>query len=181
MNEQIKQILEEVIQKKLQEQQDKEVETRIKILTASYDKAISYTNLIIFAGYAGVFTLWNFTREFLHEKVIILSAALIGVSLFVFCAWEVWKMIASSKMLHRQSEVLMKNISPEMFQVEIRRAEFENQKELLGLNRLWPSVLWVTIVLAFGGALLILCDFVFVFFDIRITSEVLSFFCICRV
>jgi len=37
-------------------------------LGASYEKAMAYTNLIVVAGYAGFFALWQITKDYLSRN-----------------------------------------------------------------------------------------------------------------
>lgn len=51
-----------------------------------YDTAAKYTNLVILAGYASFFTIWNGTRNSIKsESIYMLSALLIGISAMFFC------------------------------------------------------------------------------------------------
>ncbi|EJC6960356.1 hypothetical protein MX910_004386 [Vibrio vulnificus] len=67
------------------------VEAQIKILTASYDKMAAYTNLVVVAGYATFFGLWNLTKDILSPDQKLWSALLIAISASVFVIFEVTK------------------------------------------------------------------------------------------
>jgi hypothetical protein len=53
----------------------------LKYQTQLYDKASAYTKLIIGLGYAGFFTAWASTRQYLSRWEILWSALFIIVSL----------------------------------------------------------------------------------------------------
>ncbi|MDD5044657.1 MAG: hypothetical protein PHU91_01065 [Candidatus Omnitrophica bacterium] len=47
------------------------IERQKQISSHFYQKAISYTNLIILAGYAGIFGLWQHVREILSRQIVV--------------------------------------------------------------------------------------------------------------
>jgi hypothetical protein len=63
------QTLQDVIRQTEEKQQkdvaEKIIEAQIKIITASYDRAVAYTNVIVVAGYAAFFGLWTLTKPYL--------------------------------------------------------------------------------------------------------------------
>ncbi len=140
-------------------QMDQEIDMRTQIISAAYDRAATYTNLIIFAGYAGTFTLWSFTKEYLPEQAAITIALMLGISLFIFCGWEVYKMIYTSSSLRRQTSIMLQGLSPDKFGQAIQRAKIQTSKEAVKLYRYWIFILILTIPLGFGGALLMFYNF----------------------
>lgn len=77
-----------------------------KLITVSYDKAASYTTVIIFGGYAGFFAIWQLTREYLSKEQALWSALLIMISMLSFVLFEVAKMIIVSRTIFAQLAVL---------------------------------------------------------------------------
>lgn len=140
-------------------QMDQEIEMRTQIISAAYDRAATYTNLIIFAGYAGTFTLWSFTNDYLPEQAAITIALMVGISLFIFCGWEVYKMIYTSSSLRRQTNIMLQGLSPDKFSQAMLNAKVQTSKEAVKLYRYWIFILIFTIPLGFGGALLMFYNF----------------------
>ena len=102
--------MEEVV-KRLAEESDKRtaeqiVEAQIKVMAATYDKAMAYTNLITVAGYASFFGLWQITKEKLADNVSILSALLIVVSAAVFVLFEVTKNYFQSRNIQKLNAII---------------------------------------------------------------------------
>ena len=64
---------------------------QIKLLSALFDKATAYANLIIMAGYAGFFGLWSFTKDKLTPMQVFWSALFITISASVFVIFETFK------------------------------------------------------------------------------------------
>src|SRR5688572_20847673 len=76
---------------------EKIIETQIKIITASYDKAAAYTNLIVVAGYAAFFGLWTLTKPYLPRELALWAALLMLLSAATFVVFEVYKMNVTSR------------------------------------------------------------------------------------
>ena len=57
--------------------------------TQIFDKALNYTRVVLGVGYGGFFVLWSGTRHYLPVRSVIRSAMLIGISLFLYIAYEV--------------------------------------------------------------------------------------------
>ena len=72
-------------------------EAQEKLLTTSFDKAATYTTVIIFGGYAGFFALWQLSKDYLSKEQALWSALLILISLLSFVLFEVAKMILVTK------------------------------------------------------------------------------------
>jgi hypothetical protein len=66
--------------------------TVIQIQSQLFDKAATYSNLIMVGGYAGTFTVWGNTRGQLPANANILIALLLGFSLSIFIGYQVYKM-----------------------------------------------------------------------------------------
>lgn len=99
-------IQQENANRKLQEQKEEIINSQIKLASAIYEKAITYTNLIIMAGYAGFFGLWSVTKDKLTPKRVFWSALFMVISLCSFVFFEVAKMIFTSCfMLSRNSAI----------------------------------------------------------------------------
>ena len=100
----IEAIQQENAERKLQEQKKEMLDSQIKLASAIYDKAMTYTNLIIMAGYAGFFGLWSITKDNLTPKQVLWSALFLLISLSSFVFFETVKMIVNACfMLSRNS------------------------------------------------------------------------------
>jgi uncharacterized membrane protein (DUF2068 family) len=82
------------------------IESQIKIVSASYDKAVAYTNLIILGGYASFFGLWHLTKDYIGFKQALWAALLMLVSVCVFVFFEVYKMTVTTIGIHKQAKIL---------------------------------------------------------------------------
>lgn len=90
----------ELLTQQQREKDGKEfIETQIKVLSATFDKAVQYTNLVIVAGYGGFFGLWALTKEYLTPTGVRSAALWMLGSGTIFVAFEVFKMIGTGIML----------------------------------------------------------------------------------
>jgi uncharacterized membrane protein (DUF2068 family) len=93
-----------------QQQQEKAVndivETQIKIVSATFDKAVAYTNVIVIGGYAAFFGLWSLTKQYMTAMQARWAALLMLLSASTFVFFEVYKMIVTTKALHDRAKLL---------------------------------------------------------------------------
>ena len=81
-------------------------DAQVKLISTIYDKATSYTNIIIVAGYAGFFALWSNTKQFLTPFQARLAAVLMGISICIFVFFEIYKMTLTGYHLSMKAKVL---------------------------------------------------------------------------
>ncbi len=72
---------------------EKQIQAALEIIERAQSNHVSYTNLIIVAGYAAFFTFWSTIKNDLPEWLFSVSGLLIIISLIIFIAWEVTKMV----------------------------------------------------------------------------------------
>ena len=74
-------------------------EHQIEMIAQAYEKASTYTNLVILAGYAGLFALWQFTKEHLSRGQSVWVALLALLSITVFVVYEIYKAYFTNRQL----------------------------------------------------------------------------------
>ncbi|MEY4713332.1 MAG: hypothetical protein RIS88_2782 [Pseudomonadota bacterium] len=84
----------------------KVAEAQLKLLTVAFDKATAYTNMLILAGYAGFFGLWQLSKDYLTHKQTLAAALLALASLTVFVLFEVSKMVIVHMRILKQTRIL---------------------------------------------------------------------------
>jgi hypothetical protein len=119
-------------------------DTLVKVGSAMYEKASAYANLLLAAGYAGIFGVWSLTKSLMTTSDIRWVAVLTMFSLFVFVAWEIIKMISASA----ESVELAKLIQASTVDFKAALANFQRRSRRKGLiiAKVWPLVLLLTIV-----------------------------------
>jgi hypothetical protein len=124
-----------------------------QVYTHIYQSATTYTNLIMLGGYAGIFAVWQMTKQHLDRNVTILTALLMCTSLFLFAGYEVYKMIRQAFFLRQLDRVLLSKVAQADLLTAWQQAWMEySAKE----SRVWLFALIPTVATGFGaGAILI--------------------------
>lgn len=73
-----------------------------------YDKASTYTKIIIGLGYGGFFTAWSGAKQHLSPKVLVASALFETVSLILFVVFEIWGAMVTSHVVISFAEAVHK-------------------------------------------------------------------------
>ena len=130
-------------------------EAQEKLLTTSFDKAATYTTVIIFGGYAGFFALWQLSKDYLSKEQALWSALLILISLLSFVLFEVAKMILVTKSVFRKLAPLkdpaIKN-NPQLLLQALQEIEQAQTKGMLGFIVAWSVTVFLSLAGAVGGA-----------------------------
>ncbi|WP_331299245.1 hypothetical protein [Methylobacterium oryzae] len=132
--------------------EEKQVKTIIEVTTKSFDRATTYANVILVAGYAGAFTIWSFTRSQLPAKAGVAIALALLISLAAFIAFEVVKMTLTSNITLRSARVLHGNAPPTEKIQAIKMIENAQASILMKMRWYWVA----TMVIAVGGAIVAL-------------------------
>ena len=165
--EQQRRMAEEALQRQQETAAENMIETLVKILSMSYDKAIAYNNIVIVAGYATFFAILGATRTSLSQWVLITSALLMILSATVFVLFELLKMVQSTKSLVQlhviaTDEKARKN--PEIFQSKMKAFEMLQQSTSLRSLRTWVVVLVITVSTALSAIALLVYNYVCILF-----------------
>lgn len=145
--------LKKVIQHLSEEQQKRVakeiIDSQINIIGALYDKAATYTNIIIIAGYASFFGLWSLTKEHLNKEQILWAAIFISISLISFVFFEVVKMIITSFSLLKQqasiSDPAVVN-DPNKLLSRLQRYDFDIKRINSKSIKVWLVTLVISII-----------------------------------
>lgn len=153
----INRIVQELAERAQKQQQDERVDVIIKIMSALFDKAAAYTNIIIVAGYIAFFTVWGNMKESLSETEMLLSAFSITISLVFFVFLEVGKMIINSQSFRGLMKVI--NAPPDQFEKKLQEQQKAEQRLHIKVFRAWIVVLVLTVVPGLVGAGVLLWSF----------------------
>jgi hypothetical protein len=75
---------------------DADAEKLVKVIATGYEKANSYSRVIVGLGYAALLTVWSGTRQLMTERHLLASALLILVSLLAYVVFEICQMLFNS-------------------------------------------------------------------------------------
>ncbi|WP_171165069.1 hypothetical protein [Usitatibacter palustris] len=143
---------------------EKLVEIETKLVSAIYDKAVAYTNLVVAAGYAAFFGLWAITKPYASPGLLQWAALLMLASAATFVIFEIYKMWRTTQDLNsryfRLGQMIEGKSAVELLAM-YRRTGLEAQQSALALVPKWRIALGVSAttglaaVLLLGAALLI--------------------------
>jgi hypothetical protein len=66
------------------------IQKQKELIASSYEQAKNYSNIIMMGGYAGLFTIWNFTKSDLEKWQNITVGLLALISVFLFVLFELY-------------------------------------------------------------------------------------------
>jgi hypothetical protein len=139
------------------------VETQIGIIAGSYEKANAYTNLVILAGYAGLFALWQFTKDNLTRSQVLVSGLFLLVSIAIFVLFEIYKAHYTAHLLRRYLNVVQQpenRASPERLLSAMNVFEAAERAASVHFVRFWLVIFWLTTATGVGAALVLAYSFV---------------------
>ena len=87
----------------------------LELQTAAYSHAQAYTTVVVFGAYAGLFTMWGFTREHLDQTITFTVGLLIGISLLAFVSHEIFSMIIRSREFFKMRGLFVQELTPAIF------------------------------------------------------------------
>lgn len=159
MQEQLRAMGEFLRQSELQKKKNETVETLIKVMSASYDKASTFTNVIMIGGYASFFAVWGKMYDKLSPFYMGLSGAFVTLSVLFFIFWEIHKLIFYSTNLKDFYQVTEEE-NPERFFDKLNKIRLEEQRKSLRQVKIWYFVLIVTIIPGVTGAGIFIVHFI---------------------
>lgn len=149
--------LQKVVEELAEKAKNERVEIMIRVMSAVFDKAAMYTNLIIVAGFAGFFTVWGNMKPHLSNVEILTSTLCISISLTVFIFWEVFGMLVRSKNFKELIEVL--NTPEDQFRAALGKQQKNEQLRNIRVFRIWPVILFFTVAPALVAAGILIFSF----------------------
>lgn len=132
------------------------LEQQKHLLAHFYQTAGNFTNLVILAGYAGLFGIWQFVRGYLDQETTILTATLATTSIILFAGFEVYKMISQAFFFRRLNRVILRDI-PE--QDRIKAWQHASVEWAQVQYRIWLYFLIPIVLTGFGAGIILLFTF----------------------
>ncbi|MBB3145025.1 hypothetical protein FHS21_001426 [Phyllobacterium trifolii] len=87
-------------------------EMMLEIQSAAFGHTTAYTAVIVFGGYAGIFTIWSNTKDHLSHTLANWVGLLLGVSIFCFVLFEVFKMLAIAREMMKFRVLIVNEYPP---------------------------------------------------------------------
>ena len=137
--------------------QKQQIEALKEIISHTYSKSISYSNVIIIAGYVAFFSIWNFVKDKLSDTAMLYVALLGSLSAILFVLFEVYKMISGALHFRKLSKSLQQTKDP---QTVITKLQEDLKNFELRQHRFWIYMLIPTLLTGLlAAAILIYCIF----------------------
>lgn len=147
---------------------DAAIDAQIKIVSTTYEQQKAYTNLIIVAGYAGLFALWQLNRAHIGRRLGLTAALLLLLSISIFVIAEIHRAHFVGKLLCRYYQAVQKarDLSPSLEAISSALTEFDQwqRNESAKFASWWIFVFWATTVTGVAAAILLLVSFVHALF-----------------
>lgn len=130
-------------------------EHRAKIINASFEKAMAYSNVIITLGYAALFTILNYTKENIGHRAFIVTCVLIGISILFYVGFTIYSMIYNIREIKYQIPLTQIN-EVEKFQVEEVIYQIRCAHRLKAHVKVWQITFIISVVTGIAAALIII-------------------------
>ncbi len=140
------------------EEHEKRLEATTRVLSALYDRAATYTNIVIIGGYAVAFTIWTTMKPGLSKRELIWSGLLFLFSALSFIMWECSVMIYNSENLRKFAKAL--EAKPADFDAALKNAYALEANRNIRIRRFWFASLLLTIVPGAAGAAVLIGSFI---------------------
>ena len=72
---------------------DSDADKLAKVITTGYEKAHSYSRVLVGLGYAALLTVWSGTRQVMSQRRMLASALLALVSILAYIFFEIFQMV----------------------------------------------------------------------------------------
>src|SRR5699024_3698437 len=106
-----------------------------EVITTSYQQGKQYTNIIVLGGYAGIFAIWNLTKEHLLHWHVFTVGLCILASIFMYVAIEVYGGWLRATQVKSQIKELQEAEALHKFPDEYGKREKERVTTFL---HIWP-------------------------------------------
>ncbi|QJQ21689.1 hypothetical protein HG549_17705 [Pseudomonas sp. SK] len=133
-------------------ERDRDLGTLMQLNEKLMTQASSYTNLIMVAGYAGLFGLWSTLVERLPQWLYALCGLLALLSLLFFVSWEIIKMVWGSLYIKRTNQMIT-TIARGANQIDMYQSAMSLYS--VKVHKVWLWFFVPTVALGMGAGLLL--------------------------
>lgn len=116
-----------------------------------WEKAQSYSNVIMLAGYAGIFAIWSLVKDKLSPCETGIIAILLGISLILYISFELYSMILRS--LYAKGALNVMSTDPTKYFEALAEFEEKVRRSAATLSKVWVWVLPPTIFSGYAAAI----------------------------
>lgn len=133
------------------------IEARKEVIKTSYESAKSYANVIMMGGYAGLFTIWAFTKDRLEPWQVFSVALFALISVSIFITFEIYAIHVRGKIVKESWLELEKAGKLGEYPAEYGKVSTEMAIKHF---RIWPWFFLGAILFAFLAVVVLLYSFI---------------------
>jgi hypothetical protein len=158
----LQKLLEDQVRRAQKQTADEIIDANIKIMAATFDKAVAYSNLLVLAGYASFFGLWQVTRGLVTPKLSALAALLMAISATVFVLFEVAKALFHSIALQQLNRAMTSAPigNPQALAQAIAQHNKSQERSTVSFMRWWFVAFAITVAAGLGAVGILMSAFI---------------------
>ena len=133
------------------------IQKQKEVIANSSEHAKQYSNIIILGGYAGLFAIWNFTKDTLSDWQVWSVGLLVLTSLLIYIIFELYGTWLRTTQVNNQMKELLSAEQLNKFPEEYGKGELSRVSKFM---RIWPYFFFGTVAFALSAALILIYSFI---------------------
>lgn len=129
----------QLLEKQKKDNAQKQIDVIADMMSTAFDKSMVYSNAIMIAGYAGIFGIWSYVRDKITSNASVCIALFLGISISVFIAFELYKMVMYSISSMKQLSIIKYELPPDVFFEKLQELKRRNNSNSMK----FMFILWV--------------------------------------
>ncbi len=121
-----------------------------------YEKADSHNNVMMLAGYAGIFAIWGFVKDFLSKNASLWISILLGFSLLLFVLFELISMYMRSRPALKFAKLPISNA--EEYLAALPAFQSDMNRQVLAAVFVWRLLFYPTVLAGLSAAILLMLN-----------------------
>lgn len=105
-----------------------------------FEASSGYNQVVVLAAYAGFFTIWSTVRQDVPHWLLLISGALMAISLILYVAWTIASMVVMQGNMVRLLGEYSKGVDG--YLARVQAVEAQNLAAGKRLMRYWKPTLW---------------------------------------
>lgn len=136
---------------------DEFIKAQERLLTATFDQARAYSQVVLGIGYVSIFASWGFTKEYLTRGEVLWSALLACISLVFFVMFDVFTTFMASRSILNLASAID---NPTQYLQKVEEKKLRDMRWRKIYTRTWVVCWPVSFVSGIASAAILLKAFV---------------------
>ena len=133
------------------------IQKQKEVITNSYEHAKQYSNIIILGGYAGLFAIWNFTKDTISDRQVWSVGLLVLISLLIYIIFELYGSWLRTTQVNNQMKELLIAEQLNKFPEEYGKSELSRVSKFMSV---WPYFFFGAVAFALSAAFILIYSFI---------------------